>query len=171
VSIDCHGTLTVTDTKNNRVQQFTLAAPAVPVCSTLGPIASPPPPKLPTLPLPLGPQVTVRALRTRSLFATRVLPLRVGCDTICTLTATGSLTERAKPRRRKKAFSVSLRRVTVKLPAGEAKIVRLQLSRTQVKRLRRALKRRRGLTATLQLVATADVGEPTTVSRRLPATG
>jgi hypothetical protein len=61
--------------------------------------------------------------------------------------------------------------VTVKLPAGEAKVVRLQLSRTQVKRLRRALKRRKGLTATLQLVATADVGEPTTVSRRLPANG
>jgi DNA-binding beta-propeller fold protein YncE len=171
VSVDCHGTLTVTDTKNNRVQQFTLAAPAAPVCATLGPIANPPPPKLPTLPLPLGPQVTVRALRTHSLFTTRVLPLRVGCDTICTLTATGTLTERAKPRRRKKAFSVSLRRVTVKLPAGEAKVVRLQLSRTQVKRLRRALKRRKGMTATLQLVAAADVGEPTTVSRQLPATG
>jgi hypothetical protein len=95
----------------------------------------------------------------------------VGCDTVCTLTATGTLTERVKPHRRKKAFSVSLRSVTVKLPAGEAKVVRLQLSRTQVKRLRRALKRRRGMTATLQLVAAADVGEPTTVSRRLSASG
>ncbi|MGI9098614.1 MAG: 6-bladed beta-propeller [Solirubrobacteraceae bacterium] len=171
VSIDCHGTLTVTDTKNNRVQQFALAAPAAPPCSALAPIANPPAPKLPTLPLPLGPQVTVKVLRARNLFATRVLPLRVGCDTICTLTATGTLTERAKPRRRKKAFSVSLRRVTAKLPAGETKVVRLTLSRTQVKRLRGALKRRSGLTATLQLVATADVGEPTTISRRLPATG
>jgi tripartite motif-containing protein 71 len=171
VSIDCRGTLMVTDTKNNRVQQFTLAAPAAPACAALGPIANPPPPKLPTLPLPLGPQVTIRPLRTHGLFATRVLPLRVGCDTVCTLTATGTLTERIKPHRRKKAFSVSLRRVIVKLPAGEAKVVRLRLSRTQVKHLRRALKRRRGMTATLQLVATADVGEPTTVSRRLPATG
>jgi tripartite motif-containing protein 71 len=171
VTIDCHGTLTVTDTKNNRVQQFALAAPAAPACSALGPIANPPPPKLPTLPLPLGPQVTARTLRTHGLFSTRVLPLRVGCDTICTLTATGTLTERVRPRHRKKAFSISLRRVTVKLPAGEAKVVRLQLSRAQVKRLRRALKRRRGLTATLQLVAAADVGEPTTVTRRLPATG
>jgi tripartite motif-containing protein 71 len=171
VSIDCRGTLTVTDTKNNRVQQFTLAAPAAPACMTLGPIGNPPPPKLPTLPLPLGPQVTVRALRTSSLYATRVLPLRVGCDTVCTLTATGTLTERTKPRRRKKAFSVSLRKVTVKLPAGEAKVVRLRLSRTQVKHLRRALKRRTGLTATIQLVAAADVGEPTIVSRRLPTRG
>ena len=95
----------------------------------------------------------------------------VGVGSTVPPTSTGTLTERVRPRHRRKAFSVSLRRVRVRLPAGEAKVVRLQLSRLQVKRLRRALKRRRGLTATLQLVATADVGDPTTVSRRLPATG
>ena len=36
VSVDCHGTLTVTDTQNNRVQQFALAAPPAPPCAALG---------------------------------------------------------------------------------------------------------------------------------------
>jgi tripartite motif-containing protein 71 len=171
VNINCNGTLTVTDTKNNRVQQFALAAPAVAPCSGLGPIANPPVPKLPTLPTPLGPAVTVKVLRATSLFGSRVLPLRVGCDTVCTMDVTATLTERSKPRSRKKAFSVSLRPTTVKLPAGETKVVRLTLSRAQVKSLRRALKRRKGMTLSLQLVATADAGDPTTVSRQLPATG
>ncbi len=63
VSVDCHGTLTVTDTDNNRVQQFTLAAPAVAPCGVLPALGNPPPPKLPTLPEPVGPQLTVRPLR------------------------------------------------------------------------------------------------------------
>jgi len=171
VAIDCNGMLTVTDTKNNRVQQFALAAPATTPCVPLGPIANPPVPKLPTLPTPLGPQVTVRVLRATSLFGSRVLPLRVGCDTVCTMKATATLTERSKPRKRRKAVSVSLRPVTTQLPAGETKVVRLALSRTQVARLRRALGKRRGLTLTLQLLATADAGDPTTVSRRVSATG
>jgi hypothetical protein len=49
--------------------------------------------------------------------------------------------------------------------------VRLTLARTQVKQLRRALGGRKGLTLTLQLVATADAGDPTTISKRQPATG
>jgi tripartite motif-containing protein 71 len=171
VAVDCNGMLTVTDTKNNRVQQFALAAPATTPCAPLGPVANPPVPKLPTLPTPLGPQVTARVLRATHLFGSRVLPLRVGCDTICTVKATATLTERSKPRKRRKAVSVSLRPVTTKLPAGETKVVRLTLSHTQVARLRRALGRRKGLTLTLQVLATADAGDPTTVSRRQIATG
>jgi DNA-binding beta-propeller fold protein YncE len=171
VSVDCHGTLTVTDTQNNRVAQFALAAPPAATCSTLGPIGTPPPPKLPTLPLPLGPQVSVRALRSSGLFGSRVLPLRVGCDTVCTLTATGTVTERHKPRKRKRAVSVSLHQVETTIPAGESKVVRLTLSRAQVKRLRKAMGRRRGLTVTLQVVATAAAGAPTAESRRLNASG
>ena len=62
--VDCHGTLTVTDSRNNRVQQFALAAPAAPPCVATTPIGHPPPPKIPTLPPPLGPDLTVRVLRT-----------------------------------------------------------------------------------------------------------
>ena len=171
VVVDCHGTLTVTDTRNHRVQQFALAAPAAPPCAGLGPIGHPPPPKLPTLPPPLGPDVTVRVLRSGKLFTTRTLPVRVGCDTICTVEVTGTLTERDKPRKRKRAFSLSLRPAKARLQAAESKIVRVKLTRAQVARLRRAMGRRRGLTVTLQIEATADAGDPTTVGRRLTARG
>ena len=171
VSVDCRGTLTVSDTQNNRVQQFALAAPPAVACAELGPLGNPPPPKLPTLPLPLGPQLSVRVLRSNGLFSSRVLPLRVGCDTVCTLTATGTVTERSKPRKRKRAVSVTLKAVTAKLPAGETKVVRLTLSRAQVARLRKAMRSRRGVVVTLQLTAVAAAGEPTAVSRRLTALG
>jgi tripartite motif-containing protein 71 len=171
VDVDCHGTLTVTDSQNNRVQQFALAAPPAATCGTLGPLGNPPPPKLPTLPTPLGPQLSVRVLRTGKLFTTRVLPIRVGCDTVCNVVATGIVTERHKPAKRKRAVSVSLRRAKAKVAAGDSKIVRLTLSKTEVKRLRKAMRNRRGLTLTVQLVATAAVGEPTAVSKRLIATG
>jgi hypothetical protein len=161
----------VTDTRNNRVQQFLLAAPEAPPCVATAPLGNPPPPKAPTLPPPLGPELSVKVLRTGMLFATRQLPLRVGCDTLCRVEVTGTLTERTKPRRRKRAFSVSLRPTIVRLPAGESKIVRVKLTRVQIARLRRAMKARRGLTVTLQIEATGDAGEPTTVSRNLTARG
>ena len=41
VSIDCHGLLTVTDSDNNRVQQFALAAPAVAPCAAPDPRRQP----------------------------------------------------------------------------------------------------------------------------------
>jgi hypothetical protein len=110
-------------------------------------------------------------LRSAGLFSSRVLPLRVGCDTVCTLTATGTVTERAKPRKRKRAVSVSLREVSTTVPAGETKVVRLTLSRSRLKRLRKAMGRRRGVAVTLQVVATASAGAPTAVSRRLLADG
>ncbi|HEV2785723.1 MAG TPA: hypothetical protein VGV67_04990, partial [Solirubrobacteraceae bacterium] len=140
-------------------------------CSALAPLGRPPPPKAPTLPPPLGPELGVTVLRTGRLFITRVLPLRVRCDTICRVSVTGSLTERSKPRRRKRAFSISLRPATARLAAGDSRIVRVQLTRGQVARLRRAMGGRRGLNVTLQVQATADAGEPTTVSRRLTARG
>lgn len=171
VAVDCLGRLTVTDTRNNRVQQFALAAPPPAACAALGPLGTPPPPQLPTLPPPLGPDLTVRLLRTDKLFSTRLLPLRVGCDTTCDVAVTGTLTERNKPRRRKRAVSVTLRAAQTRVPAGESRIVRVQLTRTQVARLRRAMKRRHGLTLTLQIEAIAAAGDPTTVSRSLTARG
>ena len=55
------------------------------------PLGNPPPPKLPTLPLPVGPQLTVRPLRSSGVLTSRILPVRIGCDTICTLTAAGTV--------------------------------------------------------------------------------
>ena len=171
VAVDCHGLLTVTDSRNNRVQQFALVAPQAPACAALAPIGHPPPPRLPTLPPPLGPDLDVRILRTAKLFSTRVLPLRVRCDTICAVRVTGTLTERQKPRKRKRAVSISLTASTTKLLAAQSKIVRVKLSRKQVARLRKAMGKRRGLTLTLQVEANADAGDPTTISRNLTARG
>jgi len=70
-------------------------------------------------------------LRSAGLFTTRVLPLRVGRDTVCTVTATGTVTERSKPRKRKRVMSESLREVRAKVAAGDSRIVRLTLSRAQ----------------------------------------
>ena len=171
VSVDCYGTLTVTDSDNNRVQQFTLAAPAVAPCVGLPPIASPPPPKLPTLPAPLGPQVSLRVLRTTGLVTSRNLPLRVGCDTACALTATATVTPTATPPRHHKRVTVALALVKFNLPAGATTILRPALSKLNAQRLTKALRGKRGLLVNVQITASATTGEPTTITKRLTATG
>jgi sugar lactone lactonase YvrE len=170
VSIDCHGTLSVTDSSNNRVQQFALAAPAVTPCAVLPPVASPPPPKLPTLPAPLGPQVSLRVLRTTGLVSARNLPMRVGCDTTCTLTATATATPTAAPPRKHHRVTVALATVKLKLPAGDTKILRPALSKIKARQLSKALRGRRGLRVNVQISAVAASGEPTTITKRLVAT-
>jgi tripartite motif-containing protein 71 len=171
VSVDCRGVLTVTDTDNNRVQQFQLTAPAAAPCAALPPPANPPAPKLPTLPGPVGPQLSVRPLRLTGLIAARNLPVRVGCDTACTLTAAATLTPRARPPKGRRAVTVKLAAVKRPIPAGESAIVRLGLSNRDAARLRRALRGRHGLVARVQLTATAAAGPPTVVDRRLTVSG
>jgi tripartite motif-containing protein 71 len=171
VSIDCRGTLTVTDSDNNRVQQFALTAPAVAPCTALPALGHPPAPKLPTLPAPVGPQLTLRPLRTAGVLGRRGLPIRVGCDTGCRATATATLTPRAAPRRGRRAVTVSMRRVRRTIPAGESAVVRLSVSRAGARRLRRALRGRRGLVANLEISATAVAGQPTVRTERLRVSG
>lgn len=170
VSVDCHGTLTVTDSENNRVQQFALAAPPALACVTLPALGQPPAPKLPTLPAPPGPQLTVRVLRAKALVARRTLPLRLGCDTACQVTVTATATPAARPPRRRKAVTVALGTVKVALPAGDTKIVRLELSKAKAKRLARGLRGRKSLRVNVQVSAAAATGEPTTVTKRVRAT-
>ncbi len=170
VSVDCHGILTVTDTDNNRVQQFALAAPSVAPCGALPPVGNPPPPKLPTLPEPVGPQLTVRPLRRAGVITARSLPVRVGCDTGCAVTATATLTPRARPKKGR-AVTVALGTVKQTIPAGESAIVRLTLSDARARRLRKALRGRRGLVARVALTATAAAGPPTVVDQRLTVSG
>jgi tripartite motif-containing protein 71 len=171
VSVDCHGILTVTDTDNNRVQQFALTAPAVAPCGALPPLGNPPAAQLPTLPEPVGPQLTVRPLRVSGVITARNLPIRVGCDTACTLTATATLTPHPRPPKGRKPATVALAEVKRTIPAGESAIVRLALSDAGARRLRRALRGRRGLVARVQLTATAAAGSPTVVDRRLAVSG
>ena len=170
VSVDCHGLVTVTDTDNNRVQQFLLAAPAPVACAPLPALGSPPAPKLPTLPTPDGPQIGFRVLRSTRLLTARSVPIRVGCDTACTLVASGSVSQAGKPRKGHKRATVALATTKLQIAAGDTEIVRLTLTRRQMATLRRALRGLRGLSVTLQVTATASVGQPTEQSKRLKAT-
>ena len=89
------------------------------------------------------------------------------CDTACTLSGDGTVTPRAKPKKRKghKAPKPVVARLTArprKLAAGQSTVLRLTLSKRDALRLRRALGRLRGLDADVQLLAGGDIGEPTT---------
>lgn len=170
VSVDCHGTVTVTDSENNRVEQFALAAPPAVACATLPPLGTPPAPEVPTLPTPLGPQVSVRVLRSTRLLSSQTLPVRVGCDTPCTLTAAGTVAQAGKPRKHHKTVSLPFATATLSLSAGQTKIVRLTLTDKQVKKMNKALGRLRGMTATVQISAVASVGDPTSVTKTLSTT-
>jgi tripartite motif-containing protein 71 len=179
VSADCNGKVTVSDSDNNRVQTFQLTNPPVGLACT--PLAAPAPPpalKFPTLPEPLGPQLSVKVLRKAGLLTARNLPVRVGCDTTCTLTAAATLVQRGGPttvgkgKKKHKVAPVSVDLAPQKLtiPAGTSKIVRLTIPLTTVKKLRTALAGRRGLDVTLQLDATAAAGPPTSQTTRISAT-
>jgi tripartite motif-containing protein 71 len=133
-------------------------------------VATPPPPKLPTLPAPLGPQVSLRILRSTGLLSTRNLPMRVGCDTACTVTATATATPAASPPRKKRRVTVALAKVVIALPAGESKILRPALSKTKAQQLSKALRGRRAVKVNVQIEASATTGEPTTITKRLTAT-
>ncbi len=179
VSVDCNGKVTVTDSDNNRVTTLTLAAPAAGVaCRPLGPVGAPPALQFPTLPEPLGPQLTVKVLRQAGLLSARNLPVRVGCDTTCDLTASATIVQRGKPRtvgkgkkkRTVKPVSIDLKQLKVNVPAGTSKIVRLTIGKADAAKLKKALKGRRGLDVTLQLEATAAAGPATTQTTRLQAT-
>lgn len=170
VSVSCNGTLSVADTDNNRVSQFALAAPATTTCASLAPLGTPPAPRLPTLPAPLGPQVSVRVLRASGLFA-RNLPVRIGCDTTCQATVTVRLVQRGRPGKGKTPAQAVIAPLELTVPGGQSALVRPALTPTAAAKLRRALHGRKGLSATVSVTATAPVGTPTTVTRRLDATG
>lgn len=170
VAVGCDGTLTVTESSGNRVQRFALAAPAGRGCSPLPPVATPPAPKYPTLPAPDGPVLSLRPLRSTGLLRATSVPVRVGCDTACTVTTTATLAPRREPAKGARAVVAKLGPVVVTLPAGTSRIVRLPLGPAQVKALRGGLRGARALQLALQSVATAAVGSPTTVTSTLAAT-
>jgi len=170
VSVDCHGVLTVTDTENNRVQQFALTSPATTTCGALPALGTPPAPKLPTLPAPAGPVLTAKVLRANGLLTSRNLPIRIGCDTACTVTATGTFTQENKPAKGKKPLALPLGTVKRDLGAGDTAVIRLTLTDAQAARMRKALKKTKSLAIALQVTATASAGQPTVVTERVRGT-
>ncbi len=180
VSVSCDGSLTVSDTDGNRVQRFVLAGAPAAGCGSLPPVAVPPTPKSPTLPAPDGPLLTLKVLRSRALLGRSGVPVRVGCDTPCTVSTTATLTatrpatkasKRAKGKRTPpKPVVETLKAAAVPVPAGTSRIVRLRVSAEQAARLRRALGRRTALSLTVQAVATSPAGSSTTVSESTDGT-
>ncbi|HVW16821.1 MAG TPA: NHL repeat-containing protein [Solirubrobacteraceae bacterium] len=154
VSVDCNGLVTVADTGNNRVQQFALAAPASRSCGQLPPPGNPPAVQLPTLPTPLGPQITpLRVLRSTGVLSGRNVPVRVGCESACTLTVGGSVTQAGRPAAGRTRASATLKAITVKLDAGQSMVLRPSLTVAQARTLSRALHGLRGLVVNLTFTA------------------
>jgi len=169
VSVDCNGKLTVTDSDNNRVQSFQLAAPLGGPCTPLAAPAPAPALQFPTLPAPEGPLLSLRVLRRTSLLS-RGLPVRAGCDTPCSLTATVTFFQHNRPRRGHRRVSVAAKPLTVTIPAGTTKILRLKVRARDARKLRRALRGRRTIGVTIALTASAAAGQPTSETKRLHGT-
>jgi DNA-binding beta-propeller fold protein YncE len=179
VAVDCNNKLTVTDSDNNRVSTFQLTTNVAPAgCGLLAVPAAAPVLKFPTLPEPLGPQLTVKVLRTAGVLAARNLPVRIGCDTTCALTATATIVQRGstkivrKGKKKKvvKPVSIDLPPIQATIPAGTSKIVRLAITDKQAATLKKALAGRKGLDVSLQLNATAAAGPATSETERIQAT-
>jgi hypothetical protein len=167
VSVACNGLVTVADSDNNRVQQFQTGFGSG-ACASLAPITPPPDPILATQPDPVPPEVMVEATRSSRLLAIRQFPLKVRSDTPVRLSVAVSL----KPRSGKPRPSVRLSFSPISLEAGRTVTVRPRLSVAGVRRLAKALKGRRGLTADVVVTATPDSeSAPTVITKRFRVTG
>jgi hypothetical protein len=167
IAVDCHGLITVADTDNNRVQQFQGAAPGA--CAALPAVQSPPDPVLPTQPKPVPPELSVKPARTRGILGARELPLRVRCDVPCKVSISGRVLDRKTPKKGKRP-SATVHFKAQSLPAGKLTTVRPTLSASDVRRLRKALKGRRGLVADLRVTASSADSAPTAVTTRYQVT-
>ena len=166
IVVDCRGTITVTDSDNNRLQELAPGAVPAPTCVDLPPVSSAPPPTpVPEAPPPSPPRLRVRSARPAGVLARRGVTVAVTCDVRCKVAAVGTLAPRVV--RRGRSLAVRLRPVTRTLPAGKRRVVRLVLPAGRVRTLQRALRRRRGLVAQVQLTASVPRAPPTVVTRRL----
>jgi tripartite motif-containing protein 71 len=163
ISVDCRGLVTVGDSDNNRVQTFQAATPGA--CATLPAIQSPPAPILYTQPGPVPPVLNVTATRKSNILGIRQFPLRVNSDTPVKLAVTVTLKPRSGSKR-----SVKLT-LSQSLAAGKTVTVRPRLSASGAAALRRALGRKRGLTAAVRVTATPSDGPAAIFTRRLNVTG
>jgi tripartite motif-containing protein 71 len=150
IAVGCEGDVYVADTNNNRVEGFAVDSPAGVGC--LAPSSWPPP-------LNLAPSVQVSLPRTRGVLARRALALEVSCVRPCKILAGGSLSLRDG------AGAVPLVAAARELPAGASARIRLSLGLSGWRRLRRELGRRRGLRASVTVVAAGPTGARTSIAR------
>ena len=108
--------------------------------------------------------MTAKLLRTAGVLTTRTVPVRVGCDTACTFTASATLSPRAAPKKGR-PITVKVTGKPVTLAAGQSRIVRLMFSRAAKARLAKALGKRSALALAIKVDATGPVGDPTSLQQ------
>jgi len=151
LAVGCEGNVYVADTNNNRVERFEMGNRAGVGCVLSS--AWPPP-------LDVPPVLRIQLLRSRGVLAQRAVALAVSCQRGCKVLVTATLGPSSR-----KGRAVRLLAVARGLPAARTGHVRLRVSRAGVARLRAALGRRRGLRASIKIVAVGPTGRRTTVRR------
>jgi len=150
IAVDCSGAVYVADTNNNRVERFELRSPAGGGCLQAG---SWPPP------LDVAPALQVSLPHANGVLARRSLALTVSCQRGCKILATASLSAVSG------RGGVALIAAARGLPPRLSGHVRLRLGPGALRRLRRALGRRRAMTARVRIVAAGPTGRRTTLTR------
>lgn len=151
IATDCAGSVYVADTNNNRVERFNPVA-ANPLPGGCAAAGSWPPP------LDVPPVLHVQLPRASGVLARRALALSISCERGCKILVSGTLSAGGRG-------AVQLAASARSLPRAKAGHVRLRLSAAGLRRLKRALGRRRGLTAQVRIVAAGPTGKRTTATR------
>ncbi len=150
LALDCAGSVYVADTNNNRVERFDQVSPVPAGC--LASSQWPPP-------LDVAPVLRVSLTRYSGVLARRALALTVSCQRGCKVLATATVS----PRGRRGA--VGLIAAARALARAQPAHVRLRVGAAALRRLRRALGHRRGMTARVRIIAAGPTGRRITVTR------
>ncbi|MEA2151988.1 MAG: tripartite motif-containing protein 71 [Solirubrobacteraceae bacterium] len=150
IAVDCAGNVYVADTNNNRVERFNPVEPKPTGC--LAPGAWPPP-------LDVAPALRISLPRRGGVLARRALALTISCQRGCKVLVSGTLSPagRGGP-----VPLVSAARPLARELAGR---VRLRVSPSALRRLRRSLGRTKYMIARVHIVAAGPTGRRTTVNR------
>ncbi len=154
IAVDCLGEIYVADTNNNRIERFNPVSPNPAPGGCQKASAWPPP-------LDVPPVLHVRLIHNSRVLARRDLALTVSCERSCRVRITATLAPRARH-----SAAVRLITVTRSLPATAIGHVRLRLRAALLGKLRRELQRKRGLLASVSVLAVGPTGRRTTLTRR-----